>query len=218
MPYVGRANLAKGWSDPGRACRRMARAEPGGGDGRPRGTAAHASRSGPDELTDPARSPARPRRGFLSADGGAIRPRSVLGPAALVQEPRRRSRNSTRISAPDDATSRPGNSSGRTLTSRPPSGSSPGWPRGSSTPIAGAAAPRPEAVEHPDRRRRHADAAGLQPRGRRTGSTRPRTGRRRDARRHLAVHGARAPRRLRPEGDDAGRGRRRAVRPVRPRA
>ncbi len=80
--------------------------------------------------------------------------------------------------------------------------------------LARPAAPRPEAVEHPDRRRRHPDAPRLQPGGRlhRQGER----GRPGEDGRHAAVHGPRAPRRLSPRGDHAARRGRRAVRHLRP--
>ena len=77
-------------------------------------------------------------------------------------------------------------------------------------------APRHQAVQHPDRRGRHADAPGLQLGHRIEPGAGERRGGEGHARRDPAVHGPRAPGRVPPQGHDQARGRERALGHLRP--
>ncbi len=218
MPYLGGANLAQvldaaasrtGRSSGGRslidALDLVARPGPAGEPSRAEARCGAALRDVPP-------APSVGSRGSLLA---SLR-RSLFGPVATASAP---ARDAAELDRADDerAPARP--------AVPPRVGPDPrlGLDRGEARrgpgarPFSRPSPPRPEALEHPRRRRRHADAPRLQPRGRvRPG--RPRRRRPGHDGRDAPLHGARAPRRLQPPRLDRARGGRRAVGHLRARA
>ena len=175
MPYVGGREPGAGARALGRPAADAAgqRPEPGRGAGPRRRPGTHAGRRQPGR-EGTAAEPRADRgvaatRGVGVAHRRALDPRPLLGAHALVEEPGGRSdpiaaappvgRRARPAGPPLPALAhlRPGRRLDRGAAGR---GARP-------RPCAGHPPPRPEAVEHPDRRRRHADAPGLQPRRRR---------------------------------------------------